>query len=114
MMQSDLLILKASWDELIIKYVYSIKPPVCSSNTLRVSIVISQIGVTAALPTEGFANVEEFESDWLNDVQKKPLLDYLQITLSLLRFEQIVNQNILYCDRQSILKRQITTPRFFI
>lgn len=100
-MQSDLLILKASWNGLAIKYAYSVKPPVYSSNTLIVSI---------AVPMGGFANAEEFESDWLNDVQKKPLLDYLQITLSLLRFEEIVDQKMLCCDWQPILKRQITNP----
>ncbi|MUG98724.1 hypothetical protein F7734_43115 [Scytonema sp. UIC 10036] len=110
MMQSDILILNVSWDELAIKYAYSVKPPVCSTNTLIVSIEIYQIGVTNAIPMGGFANAEEFESNWLNDVRKKPLLDYLQITLSLLRFEQIIDQKMLYCDRHPILKRQISNP----
>jgi hypothetical protein len=57
-----------------------------------------------------FAYAEESESDWLNDVQKEPLLDYLQITLSLLRFEEIVDQKMLCCDRQLILKMHITDP----
>lgn len=72
MMQSDILVLQASWDELAIKYAYLVKPPVSSSNTLIVSIVTYQIEVTAAIPTGGFVNAEEIESDWLNDVQKKP------------------------------------------
>ncbi|KAF3885969.1 MULTISPECIES: hypothetical protein [Nostocales] len=110
MMQSDILVLQASWDELAIKYAYLVKPPVSSSNTLIVSIVTYQIEVTAAIPTGGFVNAEEIESDWLNDVQKKTLLDYLQITLSLLRFEEIVDQKMLCADRQPILKRQITNP----
>ncbi|GAA6620077.1 hypothetical protein [Scytonema sp. NUACC26] len=110
MIQSDIIILKSSWDGLAIKYAYPVKPPVCSSNTLIVSLAILQMGVTTSIPTECFANLEQFESNWLRDVQQKPLLDYLQIALSLLRFEQIIDQKILCLHRKLILKIQITDP----
>jgi hypothetical protein len=110
MMPSDILILKASWDGLAIKYTYSVKPPVCSSNTLIVSIAILHIEANTAIPTGYFPKTAQFESNWLSDFQQKPLLDYLQIALSLLRFEQIIDQKILCPNRQPILKMQITDP----
>jgi hypothetical protein len=102
-MQPDILILKASWDGLRVKYVHSSKLPQSSGNTLIISIAPLHLGATAAI-------AEQFESDWLSDVQKNPLLDYLQITLSLLRFEQIIDQKMLSLNQQPILKMQISDP----
>ncbi|KAB8332163.1 hypothetical protein SD80_021975 [Scytonema tolypothrichoides VB-61278] len=102
-MQSNISILKASWDELIVKYVHSEKLPLCSGNTLMMRVAILTRGVAAA-------NAEQFESDQLSDVQKTPLLEYLQITLSLLRFQQIFDQTMLSPNQRPILKMQITDP----
>lgn len=102
-MQSDISILKASWDRLRVKYVHSEKRPLCSGNTLMMRIAILTRGVAAA-------NAEQFESDQLSYAQKTPLLEYLQITLSPLRFQQILDQTMLYPNQLPILKMQITDP----
>jgi hypothetical protein len=102
-MQPDIFILKASWDGIRVKYVRSAKLPQGSGNTLIVNIAILHLGVTATI-------AEQFESDWLTDAQKTALLDYLQITLSPLRFKQIVDQKMLSLIQQPILKMQINDP----
>jgi hypothetical protein len=102
-MLSDISILKASWDGLRVKYVHSVKLPLCSGNTLMMRVAILPKRVAAANP-------EQFESNWLSDAQKCPLLEYLQITLSPLRFQQIVEQTMLSPNHLPILKMQITDP----
>ena len=102
-MQPDICILKGSWDGLRLKYVVSEKLPLCSSDTLMMRVAILPKGAVAA-------NAEEFESDWLSDAQKTPLPEYLQIRLSLSRFEQIVNQKILSPNQLPILVKEITDP----
>ncbi|MBW4592928.1 MAG: hypothetical protein KME46_08385 [Brasilonema angustatum HA4187-MV1] len=102
-MQPDICILKASWDGLSVKYVVSDKLPLCSGNTLMMRVAILPKGVVAA-------SIEQFESDWLSEAQKTPLPDYLQIILSLSRFEQIVDQKILSPNQLPILVKEITDP----
>ncbi|MBW4607441.1 MAG: hypothetical protein KME22_09505 [Hassallia sp. WJT32-NPBG1] len=102
-MQPDIFILKASWDGIRVKYVRSLQLPESSDNTLIISIAPLHLGATAAF-------AKQYESDWLSDIQKKPLLDYLQITLSLLRFEEIIDQKMLSLNQQPIFKMQINDP----
>ncbi|MDZ8187003.1 MAG: hypothetical protein RMX96_19415 [Nostoc sp. ChiSLP02] len=80
MMQPDIFILQASWDGIRVKYVCSLQRLQSSDNPLTINIAPLHLGATAA-------NAKQYESDWLSDVRQKPLLDDLQITLNLLRFE---------------------------
>lgn len=103
MIQPDIFILKANGDGIRVKYARSLQLPQNSDNTLIISIAPLHLGATAAI-------AEQFESDWLNDVQKTPLLDYLQITLSLLRFEEIIDKKIVFINQPPIFKMHINDP----
>ncbi|MBW4558122.1 MAG: hypothetical protein KME59_19740 [Trichormus sp. ATA11-4-KO1] len=103
MMQPDIFILKANGDGIRVKYVRSLQLPQNSDNNLIISIAPLYLEATAAI-------AEQFESDWLNDVQKTPLLDYLQITLSLLRFEEIIDTKMIFLNQPPIFKMQINDP----
>lgn len=103
MMQPDIFILKANGDGIRVKYVRSLQLPQNSDNNLIISIAPLHLEATAAI-------AEQFESDWLNDVQKTPLLDYLQITLSLLRFEEIIDTKMISLNQPPIFKMQINDP----
>lgn len=103
MMQPDIFILKANGDGIRVKYVRSLQLPQNSDNNLIISIAPLHLEATAAI-------AEQFESDWLNDVQKTPLLNYLQITLSLLRFEEIIDTKMVSLNQPPIFKMQINDP----
>lgn len=89
-MLSEISILEASWDGLNIKYVYSEKdlPSVENEGLIMRVVVLNQ----------------ELNFVVCEDI---PLLEYLQITLSSLLFEQIVDQKITFAHPATVYQAKI-------
>jgi hypothetical protein len=100
-MQSDIFIVKASWEGLSVKYVNLRKQPLIAVNNFIMGVAI--------VPFE-FQDVsaEKFESDWLTDVLKTANQEYLLFTISPCQFQKLVDEKMHYYHQLPIFNTAIT------